>query len=69
MNEPYEHVDTIDVEIHNNEIIIKPRYKCHHIVEIVLFIIMFAMLILIGGVLLFNWFMCLTCPSGCLQIV
>ena len=67
----YEHVVTIDVENQQvtDEIIIKPHLKCHHYVEIVLFIIMMTMLIVIVLVLLFNWFMCLTCPSGCLKIL
>ena len=69
--ESYEHVVTVDVEnqLVTDEIIIKPHLKCHHYVEIVLFIIMMTMLIVIVLVLLFNWFMCLTCPSGCLKIL
>ena len=69
--ESYEHVVTVDVENQQvtDEIIIKQRYKCHHYVEVGVFILMATMLIVIVVVLLFNWLMCFTCPSGCLKIV
>ena len=69
--ESYEHVVTVDVENQpvTDEIIIKPQLKCHNYVERVVFILMATMLIVIVVVLLFNWLMCVTCPSGCLKIV
>ena len=70
-NESYEHVITVDIENQQvtDEIIIKPQLKCHHYVEVGVFILMATMLIVIVVVLLFNWLMCVTCPSGCLKIV
>ena len=70
-DESYEHVITDDIEnpIRYTEIILNPQFKCHHYVELGFFLCMIGMLILIIFILLFNWFMCLTCPSGCLNLV